>query len=70
MQATQWIVFYAICFLMHVTYLGHEPPHLLLGGVVTQGSQAAPAGQLFEDGELCSILPKAKKVKNLKMIMF
>jgi hypothetical protein len=40
-------------FSLHVTihvtyeYLGHETPHLLLGGVVTQGSQAAPEAQLF-----------------------
>ncbi len=52
--------FFAPLHRLHVTYLGHESPHLLLGGVVTQGSQAAPAGQLFEEGEV-AFSQKARK---------
>jgi hypothetical protein len=48
---------------LYVTYLSHEPPHLLLGGVVTQGSQAAPVGQLFEEGELAFFQKTKKRLK-------
>jgi hypothetical protein len=61
---------YVVFAPLHVTYLGHEPPHLLLGGVVTQGSQAAPAGQLFREVSYVGFSKSQEKVTNLKINMF